>query len=119
MTKSYENVPAPVANWLASLPSQNVGNLYARIKSPWWPFACEYRVNACGQLCDGRDHRDMVHLMLYNKFPNRGRGYTYVSWRAEPDNPAANIHPREGIVVDPVPYNGVAYDEMRARQGRG
>ena len=103
-------VPAPVANWLARLPSQNVGTLYATIKTPFLPIWIEYKVDAWGQLCDGRDHRDMVHLMLYNKFPNHGKGFTYTSWRAVPDNPDANKYPRSGKVTGPLPYSGVAYD---------
>ena len=102
--------PAPIASWLASLPSQNVGKLYAKIKPPYWPFGSWYRVDGWGQICDGRDHRDMVHLMLYNKFPNRGRGWTYVAWRAEPDHPEANKYPREGTVENPRPYSGIAYE---------
>lgn len=102
--------PAPIANWLASLPSQNVGTLYAQIKTPSLPILTWHRVKVWGQVCDGRDHKDAVHLMLHNYWPNHGKGFTYVAWRAEPDNPEANKHPRQGDVADPKPYSGVAYD---------
>jgi len=106
----YDFMPAPVANWLASLPSQNVGKLYARIKHPWLPITTEHKVEVWGQVCDGRDHKDAVHNMLYNRWPNHGKGYTYVSWRAEPDHPEANQYPRTGEVQDPKPYSGKSFD---------
>ncbi len=99
--------PEPVASWLASLPDQNIGKIYARIRPPFWPFAPEFKVDGWGQICDGQDHRDMVHLMLYNKFPNHGKGWTYISWRAVPDHPEKNNYPREGKVMNPRPYGGV------------
>lgn len=102
------SVPTPMANWLRSLPQQCVGALYATIKDPITQIGIEYRVEVWGQVCDGRDHKDIVHLMLYNRFPFHGKGFTYVSWRAEPDNPETNTYPRTGAVKDPKPYSGVA-----------
>lgn len=102
--------PAPMVNWLASLPSQNVGTIYAKIKTPFLPVYTWHRVEVWGQVCDGRDHRDAVHNMLYNYWPNHGRGFTYVAWLAKPDNPDANKYPRTGDVVGPKPYSGVSRD---------
>lgn len=104
--------PMPIKNWLASLPDDNVGTLHAKIKppSPLSGIGLWYKVDGWGQLCDGRDHRDMVHLMLYNKFPNHGKGWTYVAWKAEPDNPEKCKHPRSGEVENPKPYSGITYE---------
>lgn len=104
------SAPQQVHSWLSQLPQQCVGDLYATIKDPLTRIPIEYKVDGWGQLCDGRDHKDMVHLMLYNKFPFHGRGFTYVSWRAVPDNPEQNTYPRTGKVENPKPYSGVAYD---------
>lgn len=101
-----EAPPAPTQEWLSSLPSQNVGTLYAKIKDPITHIEIEYKVDGWGQLCDGTDHRMMVEYMLYNSFPFHGKGFTYVSWRAEPDNPEANKHPRTGKVENPKPFPG-------------
>lgn len=103
------NVPAPLENWISSIPQQNVGKLFVTIKIPLLPIWKEYKLQAWGQLCDGRDHRDFVHNMLYNQFPRHGKGYTYVSWRAVPDNPEVNKYPRSGKVENPKPYDGIAY----------
>lgn len=97
-------------NWLSQLPSQNVGTLYATVKSPVLGIKKEFKVEVWGQVCDGRDHKDAVHLHLYNRFDDRGKGWTYISWRAVPDNPEANKHPRTGNVENPKPYSGIAYD---------
>ncbi len=102
--------PQPVQDWLSQMPQQCVGDLYATIKDPITRILIEYKVDGWGQLCDGCDHKDMVHLMLYNKFPFRGKGFTYVAWRAVPNNPEQNTYPRTGKVKDPKPYSGVAYD---------
>lgn len=104
-------MPRPVAEWLANLPSENVGTIYATIKTPFLPIYTEHKVPVWGQVCDGTDNRAAVHLMLYNEWPNHGKGFTYVSWRAVPDNPKANKYPREGNVIHPVAYSGVAYDD--------
>jgi hypothetical protein len=107
--------PIPVQNWLSQLPSENIGTLYATIRHPigkwlkWIPpifIEREYKVPVWGQVCDGRDHKCSVENMLHNEFPNRGKGYTYISWRAEPDHPDVNKYPRTGMVADPKPYNG-------------
>lgn len=107
--KMNNAVPAPLSDWLSQLPSQNVGTLYATIKTPFLPIYTEHKVEAWGQLCDGQDHKSMVHNMLYNRWPNRGTGYTYVSWRAVPDHPEANTYPREGKVENPQPYSGLSH----------
>jgi hypothetical protein len=104
----YTPPPAPVAAWLEKLPSKYIGKLFATIRAPDGQIK-EYPVKGWGQICDGRPHADMVHLMLYNYFPDRGRGYTYLSWRAEPDHPEANDAPRTGNVENPQPYDGIAY----------
>ena|ERR1700691_4603469 len=100
------DVPAPMQNWLARLPSQNVGTFYAVIRPPLCPFGIKFKVPVWGQVCDGKDHRMAVETMLYNYFPLRGRGWTYVAWRTVPDNPDACKYPRQGVVVDPKPYSG-------------
>jgi hypothetical protein len=104
---SENPVPPQMAEWLLNLPQQNVGTLYATIKTPLLPIYTEHKVRVWGQVCDGRDHKASVHLMLYNSWPNHGRGFTYVSWRAVPDNPDMNHHPRTGKVADPRPFNGI------------
>lgn len=107
---SYDNMATPMANYIASMPQQCVGKLFARIKHPLLPISTWHRVEVWGQVCDGGDHRMAVHLMLHNRWSNRGRGYTYVEWRAEPDLPDENSYPRTGKVSDPKPYSGVAYE---------
>lgn len=102
--------PLAVYQQLNELPQQNVGDLYATIADPITHIGIEYRVDAWGQLCDGNDHKDAVHLMLYNEFPFHGKGFTYMAWRAKPNNPSQNTHPRTGKVKDPKPYSGIAYD---------
>jgi hypothetical protein len=87
------HIPPQLNSWLSALPSENIGTIYATIKTPFLPIYTEHRVEAWGQLCDGRDHRDAVHCMLYNYWPFHGKGFTYVSWPAVPDNPEANTNP--------------------------
>jgi hypothetical protein len=103
------DVPAPMMDWLSKLPSQNIGTLYAIIKTPFLPIYTEHKVPLWGQVCDGQDHRSSVENMLYNYWPNHGKGFTYVSWRAEPDHPEANTYPRKGIVEKARPYDGLSY----------
>ena len=109
---SVTEAPHQISGWLQSLPSQNVGKLYALLKPPGMPRALAVwkRVEGWGQICDGRDHKQMVHLMLYNRFPNRGKGWTYLAWRAEPDHPEANKYPRTGDVENPAPYSGKVWE---------
>ncbi|MDB5584331.1 MAG: hypothetical protein JWR80_9507 [Bradyrhizobium sp.] len=104
------SVPHQISGWLDSLPQNYVGSLFAKIKPPLSPFGVWFKVDGWGQLCDGRDHRNMVHLMLYNKFPFRGKGWTYVAWRSEPNNPKMCDKPTRGKVENPKPYSGVAHD---------
>lgn len=105
-----DQIPEPLQDWMQKLPQQCVGDLYATIKDPVLGIPVEYKVPTWGQLCDGRDHKDAVHLMLYNRFLNHGKGFTYISWRAVPNNPEQNNYPRTGLVTDPKPYSGVAYE---------
>lgn len=102
--------PPAIHQHLAELPQQNVGDLYVTIKTPYLPIYKEYLLDGWGQLCDGQDHKGGVHLMLYNKFPNHGKGYTYISWRAIPNHPDQNTYPREGKVENPQPYTGIVFD---------
>ena len=107
------SMPAPMAQWYASLPSKYCGTLYATIKTPWLPIYTEHRVPIWGQVCNGKDHRSGVHTaLLYNNFPNHGKGFTYVSWRAVPDNPSAHDRPRSGVVENQAPYSGIPYSEV-------
>lgn len=104
--------PPPIAAWIENLPSENVGTLYATVKAPGlFGRTKEYKVPVWGQVCDGQPHKDAVNLMMYNEFPDHGKGYIFISWRAEPNNPAQNKHPREGKVENPKPYSGVAWGE--------
>lgn len=100
------NTPPQMASYVASLPPKYVGTLYAKVKPPFSPFGFWYRVPAWGQLADGGDHRNYVENMLYNDFPFRGRGWTYIEWRNEPASPEINDAPRTGKVRDPKPYSG-------------
>lgn len=107
------DVPAPMASWLASLPSQNCGKLYATIKTPFLPIYTEHLVPVWGQVCDGTPHISTVHTaLLHNKFPNRGKGFIYVRWRAVPDNPDACKHVLQGKIENPQPYSGIPYSEV-------
>lgn len=107
------NVPHQMAGWFASLPNKYCGTLYATIKTPFLPIYTEYEVPIIGQVCDGEDHRRGVHTsLLYNKFPRHGKGFTYISWRAVPDNPDAHDRPRQGMVKNPKPYSGIPYSEL-------
>lgn len=115
MTTYDPHLPAAVNAWRASIPQQNVGTFFAKIRSPFFFIARWHRVDAWGQLCDGTDHRDYVHNMLYNKFPNHGKGYTYIAWRCEPDNPEQCKYPRSGKVEIPVKYSGIARDDGRTQ----
>jgi hypothetical protein len=107
------DIPRQMADWYASLPSQNCGTLYATIKAPFVPIYTEHKVPIWGQVCDGKDHRDGVHTaLLYNNFPFHGKGFTYVSWRAVPDNPNACKYPLSGKVENPLPYSGIPYSSI-------
>lgn len=92
-------------------PTDNFGILYAKIEPPGLLgslYTKWYRVDVFGQLCDGTDHKDFVHLMLYNSFPDHGKGYTYLEWECVPDNPLQCKYPRTGKVKLVKPYNGIA-----------
>lgn len=104
MTSEYPP-NAGMSAWLSGLPQQNCGTLYATIKTPGLPIYTEHKVDVWGQVCDGRDHKDAVHCMLWNRWPFHGKGFTYISWRAVPDNPSMNHHPRHGKVENPKPFS--------------
>lgn len=108
MTLDY--TPPQMATYVQSLPQKYVGDLYATIKDPITRISIEYKVPIWGQIADGREHKDAVHLMLYNEFPFHGKGFIYVSWRNVPSSPELNDAAREGKVKDLKPYSGVAYD---------
>ena len=103
---SITQAPAPMQKWLSELPNENAGTLYAKIKAPFWPIYTWHKVPVWGQICDGQAHEDAVGSMLYNEFPNHGKGFTYVAWRAEPDHPEANKYPRQGKIKNPKPFAG-------------
>lgn len=90
--------PAAVHNYWASIPQNNCGDLYAKIKYPWLPFSRWHKVPAWGQLCDGQPHYSAVGCMLHNEFPGKGRGYVYLEWRSEPYNPQLCKYPTSGKV---------------------
>lgn len=91
--------PQAVHDYWASIPQDNCGDLYAKVRPPWLPFGgFWHKVPAWGQLCDGREHYEAVGCMLHNTFPLKGRGWTYVAWRAKPYNPDLCKYPREGVV---------------------
>lgn len=104
-----DDVPSPLAGWLSDLPQDYCGTLYAKLRSPVG-ISIWKKVPVWGQVCDGTPHRSAVHLMLYNHFPFRGKGWTYTEWRSEPYNPELCDRPTRGEVPDPKPYSGVAYD---------
>lgn len=99
-----DQAPAPIAAWIAQLPSQNVGTLYATIE--WFGIRTEHRVPVWGQVCDGEPHTRAVYDMLHNEWPFQGKGAKYVAWRCVPDNPDANKYPRGGVIENPVAYDG-------------
>lgn len=110
VTNDIKKIAPQMANYVNSLPQNYVGTLYANIKSPFLPIYTWHEVPVWGQVADGREHKISVHLMLYNKFPNHGKGFTYVAWRNEPSRPELNDAKREGDVIDPKPYSGIAYE---------
>ncbi len=104
--------PYQMDEWYSKLPSDNCGKFYATIKTPFLPIYTEHLVPVWGQVCDGRPRKDTVHTaLLYNNFPNHGKGFTYVSWRTEPDNPEQNKYPRSGKIENPKPYSGIPHSE--------
>lgn len=93
--------PQAVHDYWNSIPQDNVGDFYFKVKAPFMPFGTWHKLEAWGQLCDGTDHAMAVAVQLWNKFPNRGRGWKYVAWRSEPSNPEMCKYPRSGIVDPP------------------
>jgi hypothetical protein len=98
----HEAAPAPIASWLSSLPQENVGQFYAKIKDPFGNIFIGH-VEAWGQLCDGSDQYDMVADYFYNILPLHGFGFKYIAWRCAYSDgkkpitgtvPPADRHPR-------------------------
>jgi len=98
--------PGPIKAWLSSLPSENVGTLYAKLRPPFSPVAIWKKVPVWGQVCDGGPHKDAVGGMLYNHFPFHGKGWTYLEWEAVPDNPEVCKSALRGKVAAPNRFNG-------------
>jgi hypothetical protein len=96
--------PLAVSNQLAGMPQQNVGEFYAKIKPPFWPFAKWYHVPVWGQVCDGR-HNHGVGCFLHNEFPGRGKGWTYLEWMTKPLHPDLCAYPTSGKVPNPAPFD--------------
>lgn len=92
------NVPPPIAAWVQNMPQDYVGTFHAKIKPPLSPVGIWFRIPAWGQLCDGADKEWAVRDFLYNEFPFHGRGWTYIAWRCEPENPKLANLPLSGIV---------------------
>jgi hypothetical protein len=97
--------PQAVRDYWNSIPQDNVGDFYACVRPPFLPFGLWFKVPVWGQVCDGQPHRDAVGCMLHNKFPFKGRGWTYIAWRAEPYNHERCKYPRKGIVENPKPFD--------------
>lgn len=97
--------PAAVQNHWTSVPQDNCGEFYAKIRPPFCPLGIWYKVPAWGQLCDGREHYDAVGCFLHNEFPFKGRGWTYIKWKSKPDNPHLCKHPTHGKVPNPKPFD--------------
>lgn len=93
--------PQAVHDYWNSIPQDNYGEFYFKVRAPFMPFGTWRKLEAWGQLCDGTDNAMMVACQLWNKFPNRGRGWKYVAWRAEPYNPELCKYPRSGVVDPP------------------
>ena len=108
------NVPPPMQNWMASLPQNYVGVLYAKIKPPFIPFGIWYKVPVWGQVADGQPHEDAVATFLWSEFPLRGKGWTYVAWKNEPSSPQLNNAARSGKIENPKPYDAVDPYRMRS-----
>lgn len=96
--------PQAAKDLWASIPQDNSGDFYAKIKPPFSPFGIWYKVPVWGQVCDGR-HDHGVGCFLYNEFPNHGRGWTYTKWKSKPDNPKLCKYPTSGSVPNPTPFD--------------
>lgn len=105
------DTPLPLHGYIRSLPDKYVGELWAKIRAPFWP--CWpfrepdkwYRVPVWGQVADGQPHEHAVRSFLYNKFPLHGQGYTYIAWR-NVQYSIDNDRPREGLIISPQPFDG-------------
>ena len=101
--------PQAVHDYWNSIPQDNCGDLYAKLKPPFlpeWLAGFWIKVEVWGQVCDGRPHEDAVRYHLYNHFSNHGKGFTHVALARVPDNPELNKYPREGRVENPLPFSG-------------
>lgn len=97
----HAGVPQAVQDHWNSIPQDNCGEFYFKVKAPFLPFSTWHKLKAWGQLCDGTDMAHAVACQLWNDFPNRGRGWKYIAWRAVPNNPELCKYSREGIVDPP------------------
>lgn len=96
--------PQAVHDYWNSIPQDNCGDFYAKIRPPFWPFGKWFKVPVWGQVCDGL-HTHGVGCFLYNEFPLRGRGWTYIEWRSEPYHPDLCKYPTHGKVPSPTPFD--------------
>src|SRR5690349_2468386 len=62
-----DGVPAPMQEWMSQIPQDNCGEFYYTIKHKWLPLTREYKLEAWGQLCDGRAREDSVAIQMRNK----------------------------------------------------
>ncbi len=106
MYQSLTDAPGPIAASMNNVPQNNVGTLFAKLKPPFSPIGAWFKVPVWGQVCDGRAHKDAVGGMLHNDFPRNGKGWTYLEWKAVPDNPEACKYPLRGKVEKPNRFNG-------------
>lgn len=93
--------PKAVHDHWNSIPQDNCGRFFFKVKAPFMPFGTWHELKAWGQLCCGTDMAHAVACQIWNDFPNRGRGWRYVAWRAEPFNPELCKYPRTGMVDPP------------------
>lgn len=93
--------PQAVHDHWNSMPQENFGDFYFKVKPPFMPFGTWHKLKAWGQLCSGTDMAHAVACQLWNDFPNRGRGWRYVAWRADPSNPGMCKSKLSGAVDPP------------------
>jgi hypothetical protein len=104
--------PAEVFNQLLSLPKEYVGTLFAKVKAPgWFGKTSWHKVPEWGTVCSGRPPSlGAVERMMRDDLPRRGRGYTYLAWRAEPDHPElCKASPLCGEIANPTPFDPDAW----------
>ena len=105
--------PQAVHDHWNSIPQDNCGEFYFKVQPPFCPFGFWFKLEAWGQLCDGTDLASFVANNLWNRFPNRGRGWKYVEWRAKPYNPKLCKYPLSGIVSPPKICNSTSSSSFK------